>query len=82
MEKTTFDLLIDGVPYLVKVEPFSFNTEPRFNVNFNDSPEYIFAWDDETLRFAPLGDVASTLPDNLEQAISTRLYEMVPGGGM
>jgi hypothetical protein len=76
MERTTFDLLIEGIPYMVMVEPFTFNTEPRFTVKFNDSPEYIFSWDDELLKFSSMGDASSTIPDELEEAIATRLYTM------
>jgi hypothetical protein len=78
METTTFDLLLEGVPYMVMVEPFTFNAEPRFMVKFNDSPEYIFSWDDELLKFSSMGDASSTIPDELEEAIATRLYTMAP----
>lgn len=78
MERTTFDLLLGGVPYMVTVEPFTFNAEPRFRVRFNGSPEYIFSWDDETLKFSSMGDASSTIPDELEEAIATKLYTMAP----
>jgi|APAra7269096979_1048534.scaffolds.fasta_scaffold00056_5 hypothetical protein len=79
MSKLSFNLLVDGVPYMVKAEPFSFNDEQRYNVSFNGSETYIFAWDEETLRYAPVGDVASTVPVSLEQEIASRLYEVTPG---
>ncbi len=78
MKKLSFNLLVDGVPYMVKAEPFSFNDEQRYNVTFNGSETYIFAWDEETLRYAPIGDVATDLSMALEQEIASRLYEVTP----
>lgn len=78
MKKLSFNLLVDGVPYMVKAEPFSFNSEQRYNVSFNGSETYIFAWDEDTLRYAPIGDVAVELSMALEQEIASRLYEVTP----
>lgn len=78
MKKLSFNLLVDGVPYEVKAEPFSFNDEKRYNVSFNGSDTHIFAWDEETLRYAPLGDAVTELPMALEQEIASRLYEATP----
>lgn len=78
MKKLSFNLLVDGVPYMVKAEPFSFNSEQRYNVSFNGSETYIFAWDEDTLRYAPIGDTAVELPVALEQEIASRLYEVTP----
>ncbi|MBW8682811.1 hypothetical protein [Chitinophaga rhizophila] len=78
MSKLSFNLLVDGVPYMVKAEPFSFNDEHRYNVSFNGSETFVFAWDEETLRYAPLDEVASILPVSLEQEIANRLYEVTP----
>lgn len=78
MKKLSFNLLVDGVPYMVKAEPFSFNDEQRYNVSFNGSETYIFAWDEDTLRYAPLGDAVTDLPMALEQEIASRLYEVTP----
>lgn len=78
MKKLSFNLLVDGVPYMVKAEPFSFNDEQRYNVSFNGSETYIFAWDEETLRYAPIGEVAVELSMALEQEIANRLYEVTP----
>ncbi|SFD63010.1 hypothetical protein SAMN05518672_102694 [Chitinophaga sp. CF118] len=74
MDKTKFDFLLEGVPYFVTAEPFTFNQEPRFRVRYNDSPEYIFAWDEEALRFLPIGDDSSTIPNELEEVIARKLY--------
>jgi hypothetical protein len=78
MKKLSFNLLVDGVPYMVKAEPFAFNSEQRYNVSFNGSETYIFAWDEDTLRYAPIGDIAVDLPMALEQEIASRLYEVTP----
>lgn len=78
MKKLSFNLLVDGVPYIVKAEPFLFNDEQRYNVSFNGSDIYIFAWDEETLRYAPIGEVAVDLPMALEREIASRLYEVTP----
>ncbi|SHN30544.1 hypothetical protein [Chitinophaga sp. CF418] len=78
MKKLSFNLLVDGVPYMVKAEPFAFNSEQRYNVSFNGSETYIFAWDEDTLRYAPLGDIVTDLPMALEQEIASRLYEVTP----
>ncbi len=67
------NLLVDGVPYLVEVTPYEFNTETRFKVSYNGSPEYIFTWDSELKRLAAIGDDAATLPDPLEVAIAEKL---------
>src|SRR5688572_5470111 len=32
-DERTFDLLVDSVPYLVKVSPFTFNDEVRFYIS-------------------------------------------------
>ena len=68
-----FDLLVDSVPYVVKATPFTFNGEIRYMVSFNGSPEHVFTWDSELGRLAAINDEASTLPDNLEVAISEKL---------
>jgi hypothetical protein len=68
------DLVVDGVPYLVQVTPYEFNTETRFKVSYNGNPELIFIWDEELKRVAAIGDDAATLPDNLENAIAEKLH--------
>ena len=67
------NLVVDGVPYLVQVTPYEFNTETRFKVSYNGNPELIFIWDSELKRLAAIGDDAATLPDNLENAIAEKL---------
>ena len=67
-----FTLLVDKVPYLLKVAPFSFNDETRFNVSVNGSEGYIFTWDSELLRLRAIDD-AGNLPDTLEVAINQQI---------
>lgn len=73
MQESSFEILVDGVPYMVKATPFEFNTETRFKVSYNNGDEHIFTWDSRIGRLAPIDDDASTIPDNLEEAIVERL---------
>jgi hypothetical protein len=73
MQDHSFELLLNGVPYFVKAEPFSFNGETRFKVSYNNSDEHIFTWDSSVRRMVPIDDDAGTIPDDLENAISGRL---------
>lgn len=69
----TFELLVDGTPYVVKATPYSFNDETRFRVSYNESPVHIFLWDSSVGRLTVIGDQAATMPDNLEVAIARKL---------
>jgi len=69
----SFNILIDGVPHLVKAVPFSFNGETRYRVRFNGSPEHVFTWDSSLGQLRAINDDSSTIPDNLEIAISEKL---------
>jgi hypothetical protein len=80
MKPIAFDLLLNQVPYAVKAEPYPFNTETRFRVRYNDSPEYIFAWDEEAEQFIAIGDEASTIPDEVEEAVAVKLLQTVTDG--
>ncbi|HEV8506897.1 MAG TPA: hypothetical protein VGQ53_15910 [Chitinophagaceae bacterium] len=71
--KKSFNILVDSVPYMVKAAPFSFNGEIRYRVSFNGSPEHVFTWDSSLSQLRAIDDDSSTLPDNLEIAISERL---------
>ena len=64
--------VIDGVPYNVKAEPYDYNAEKRFKINYNGN-EYIFAYDSSMGRYAALGDEAVDIPDNLEALVAERL---------
>ena len=69
----SFELLVDKVPYFVKVTPYEFNTETRFKVSYNGSPEHIFTWDSSLGRLAPIVDESSVMPGDLEVVIATKM---------
>lgn len=73
MQESSFELLVDKVPYSVKVVPFEFNAETRFKVKYNGGDEHIFAWDSSIGRLAAIDDDAANIPDVLEVAIAHRL---------
>ena len=73
MQGQSFQLLLNGVPYFVKAEPFTYNTETRFKVSYNNGDEHIFTWDSSLGRLAAIDDDAGTIPDDLESAISDKL---------
>jgi hypothetical protein len=68
-----FNLLVDSVPYMVKAIPFRFNGEMRYRVSFNGSQEHVFTWDSSLGQLRAINDDSSTMPDNLELAISEKL---------
>jgi len=68
-----FNLVVDNVPYLVKAAPFTFNGEIRYRVRFNESSEHVFTWDSSLGQLRAIDDDASTMPDNVEIAISEKL---------
>jgi hypothetical protein len=69
----SFNILVDSVPYMIKAVPFSFNGEVRYRVSFNGSSEHVFTWDSSLSQFRAINDDSSTIPDNLEIAISEKL---------
>jgi hypothetical protein len=73
MQESNFEILVDKLPYQVKVVPFEFNTETRFRVKYNGGEEHIFTWDSSLGRLAAIDDDSSTMPDDLESAIAQRL---------
>lgn len=73
MAEQTFDLVLAGVPYTVKVSPFEFNTETRFLVSYNGGDEHVFTWDSSLGRLTAIDDDAATMPDDLERAIADKL---------
>lgn len=77
MQDQSFQLLINAIPYVVKASPFQFNTETRFSVSFNGSEEFIFTYDATVGRYVAIGDETATIPDDLEVAISEKLYQLV-----
>lgn len=74
MQEQSFQLLLNGIPYIVKAMPFKFNTETRFRVSFNGSDEFIFTYDTSVGQYVAIGDETATIPADLEVAIAERLY--------
>ena len=72
-EERQMNMVVDDVPYLVKVSPFSFNDEQRFYVSINGGTEHVFTWDSEIGSLRAIDDEASILPDALEEEISRQL---------
>lgn len=72
MQGKSFELLLSGVPYFVKAEPFDYNGEARFKVSYNGN-EHIFAWDADMGRLSAIDEDSIEIPDDLEGAISSRL---------
>lgn len=73
----TFDLMVDKVPYLIRVTPFLFNDEKRFRISVNGDNGHVFAWDPDIVGLHALDDDASDLPDSLEKAISDKLAKTI-----
>jgi len=73
----TFSLLVDRVPYEIKIVPFVFNGVNRFYVGINGSPEHVFTWDSEIKKLRPIDDGSSIIPDILEEAINQKLQQFV-----
>jgi hypothetical protein len=72
-----FELLVDNIPYSVHAEPFIFNNQKRFRVRYNDSPEFIFAWDETVDQLIAIDEDASQIPDTVESAIAEKLMKPV-----
>ena len=75
--RSSFDLTVNKVPYHVDILPFSFNEEKRFEISINGDDGHIFAWDPDIVGLRALDESASTLPDDLEKAISDKLVKTV-----
>lgn len=73
MQEQSFELVVGGVPYMIKAVPFDFNTERRYRVRYNGGEEHVFTWDSSLGRMTAIDDDASTIPDDLENAIAERL---------
>ena len=76
MQNQSFVLTLDGVPYEIKATPFTFNESTRFNVTINGSDEYVFAYDENVSQYIPISDDSSTVPQNVETAISEKLFAL------
>lgn len=77
MQSQTFELMVDGMPVMVKATPYEFNTETRFLVSYNGSEEYVFTWDSTLGRLAVIGDEGVDIPVTIEEAIAEKLQSTV-----
>lgn len=73
----TYELVVDKIPYMIRVTPFFFNQEKRFRISVNGDEGHIFAWDPDLVGLHALDEDASTLPGGLEKAISDKLAKTV-----
>jgi hypothetical protein len=72
-DERTFNLMVDSVPYLVKVMPFTFNDEVRFYITVNGGEQHVFTWDSEVRGLRAIDDGAAMIPSALEEEISQKL---------
>jgi hypothetical protein len=77
MQSQTFELIVDGLPVMVKATPYDFNGETRFLVSYNGSEEYVFTRDSSLGRLAAIGDEAVGIPDTVEEAIAEKLQTVL-----
>lgn len=77
MQSQTFELMVDGMPVMVKATPYDFNGETRFLVSYNGSEEFVFTWDSSLGRLAAIGDEAVDIPDAVEEVIAEKLQSAV-----
>lgn len=71
--RQTLNISVDGVPYVVETEAFSFNGQERYNIKVNGGDSHVFVYDPDIRQFRSLDDDATTLPDALEESISNSL---------
>ncbi|WP_147205704.1 hypothetical protein [Segetibacter aerophilus] len=76
MQDQSFQLLLNGVPYIVKAAPFDFNGDTRFTVSYNGSDDFVFTYDRTVGHYVAIGDDTDTIPADLEVAIAERLYAL------
>lgn len=68
-----FDLLIDGVPYMVHTIPFLWNDTICFRIYINGNEEHVFSWDEEAGSLRAIDDNVSFLPEGVESALTAKL---------
>ena len=76
MQDQSFQLLLNGVPFIVKATPFEFNGNTRFTVQYNGSDDFIFTYDRTVGQYVAIGDDSDIIPADLEVAIAERLYSL------
>jgi hypothetical protein len=73
MPDNSIALMLDGNPYEVRAVPFTFNEGVRYTVTINGSGEHVFAYDSNVGQYVAIDDDGSTIPQNVETAISGKL---------
>ena len=71
-----FDIVLEGKPVAVKASRFqTHNNETRFRVSINDSPVYIFAFDERQNRAVAIdkSPAISAISPKIEEVIGSRL---------
>lgn len=71
-----FDMILEGKPVAVKASRYrTHNKEVRFRVSINDSPVYIFAFDEEKNKAVAIdkGSAIAAISPKIEEAIGSRL---------
>jgi hypothetical protein len=72
-----FEVVINNEPVTVKATPFTMHTnEKRYRVSIDDSPVYIYAWQDDMDRYTLLQSsrAATQLPEFVDEEIGRTLY--------
>ncbi|RYZ20378.1 MAG: hypothetical protein EOO10_23310 [Chitinophagaceae bacterium] len=73
----TVELVVDNVPYQVKITPEKFNEDTRFFIEVNGDGGQMYAWYPDLLKLRALGEDGITLPAGLEEAISHMVVKTV-----
>lgn len=76
MQDQSFQILLNGVPYIVKAAPFEFNGDTRFTVSYNGSQEYVFTYDPTMGHYVAIDEENDIIPADLEVAIAERLFAL------
>lgn len=71
-----FEIVLEGKPVLIKASRYeTHNNEIRFRVSINDSPVYIFAYDEDLNKAVAIdqSSAIAAISPNIEDVIGTRL---------
>jgi hypothetical protein len=71
-----FDVILEGKPVAVRASRFTtHNNETRFRVSINDSPVYIFAFDESQNRAVAIdkSQAIGAISPKIEEVIGSRL---------
>lgn len=73
----TFEVVVNNKPVSVTATAYTMHTdEKRYRVSIDDSPVYIYAWNDDLGRYTVLqtSQAAIHLPDFVDEEIGRQLY--------